>query len=98
MKTKDIYDTTTDDPQLKDKAITIGKVMVTPGLQENVEREEFVEALGRHENRDWGEVGAEDWEANEQALIHGNRLFSVYVSQSTGTRMAGIFIVSLRAI
>lgn len=59
---------------------------MTPGLQDAIECQEFMEALERHRNRDWGEVGAKDWEANQQALLHGRRLFSVYDSISTGAR------------
>ena len=35
-------------------------------------------SLMRHEEGDWGEVGEEDHESNELALVTGRRLFSVY--------------------
>ena len=35
-------------------------------------------ALDRHRRGDWGDVGKEDWQANERALKHGERLLSVY--------------------
>ena len=35
-------------------------------------------SLMRHQEGDWGEVGEEDHESNEMALITGRRLFSVY--------------------
>jgi len=34
--------------------------------------------LQRHARGDWGNVGKEDWLANEQALVNGSRLVSVY--------------------
>ena len=36
-------------------------------------------SLSRHLTGDWGDLCHEDWQANEEALAHGNlRLFSVY--------------------
>jgi hypothetical protein len=43
-------------------------------------------ALRRHSAGDWGDVGAVDWNANEQALAVGERLFSVCHS-SDGQRL-----------
>jgi hypothetical protein len=34
--------------------------------------------LGKHQCGDWGEVGADDWQANDQALVDGSRLLSAY--------------------
>jgi hypothetical protein len=34
--------------------------------------------LQRHASGDWGDVGAEDWNANDEALRLGARLFSAY--------------------
>jgi hypothetical protein len=39
---------------------------------------EILAALKRHQAGDWGEVGAEDGEANDSALVEGARLLSVY--------------------
>src|SRR5207253_2033193 len=38
----------------------------------------IVPLIQRHASGDWGDVGAEDWAANEDALRRGGRLFSVY--------------------
>ena len=35
-------------------------------------------ALFRHQHGAWGNVGREDWQANERALRQGERLLSVY--------------------
>ncbi|MGE3279721.1 MAG: hypothetical protein AB7H90_03315 [Alphaproteobacteria bacterium] len=32
----------------------------------------------RHGNGDWGDVDAEDWEINNQAVKNGDRILSVY--------------------
>ena len=37
--------------------------------------------IKRHANGDWGDCGPEDAEANEEALKHGLRLFSIYETQ-----------------
>ena len=34
--------------------------------------------LAKHLAGDWGEVGAEDRRANDEALLHGGRLLSAY--------------------
>jgi hypothetical protein len=43
--------------------------------------------LLRHWLGDWGEVDAEDWETNEQALKHGDRLLSAYTHEPTAERL-----------
>jgi hypothetical protein len=42
--------------------------------------EDIRSALRRHATGDWGELDAEDQLANENALLRGDRLFSVYHS------------------
>ena len=34
--------------------------------------------LAPHQSGDWGQVDAEDWKANEEAIEYGWRLLSVY--------------------
>jgi len=60
-----------------------GKVVVTRGVNDFMADDEkfaaFVfESLRRHLAGDWGELGDEDKEANERALLDGDRLFSAY--------------------
>ncbi len=45
-----------------------------------IDPKEMPKALQRHESGDWGDIGPEDIETNEQALLHGDRLFSAYHS------------------
>jgi hypothetical protein len=35
--------------------------------------------LRRHVGGDWGDLGAEDWKANDEAVTSGGRLLSAYV-------------------
>ena len=58
----------------------LGQVAATPGVLDLLDRYHvnLFDLLARHASGDWGDVGAEDAHANEQALIHGNRLLSCY--------------------
>ena len=58
----------------------LGRVVGTPGVLAVVSAEEMATALSRHERGDWGLVCTEDRAANEQAVIEGARLLSVYES------------------
>ena len=55
-----------------------GSFCVTAPADEKLERQEMLDAFYQHESGDWGDVCAEDKEANETALKFGGRLFSVY--------------------
>lgn len=56
----------------------LGQVAVTANAARKLALEEVWAALRRHQAGDWGELDPEDWQANEGALRHGTRLFSVY--------------------
>ena len=59
--------------------------MATPGALEALGRagESPVPYLARHVAGDWGDLDAEDKQANDDALIHGARLLSAYVLPTT---------------
>ena len=58
----------------------LGRLAATPGALEALEGSgqtpDFF--LAKHLAGDWGEVGAEDRRANDEALLHGGRLLSAY--------------------
>ena len=61
----------------------MGGLYMTSGVSdlthENLEFAKFVaESLARHALGDWGDLGEEDRQANEDALVSGDRLFSAY--------------------
>jgi hypothetical protein len=62
----------------------LGRLVATPSalaaLQEA--QQSPADLLQRHASGDWGEVDAEDTQANEDALRHGERLLSAYLLQS----------------
>jgi hypothetical protein len=60
--------------------VPLGQVVATPGaLHALASNEEgYLPYLFRHGTGDWGEVGKEDCEANDEALLLGARLLSSY--------------------
>jgi hypothetical protein len=64
-----------------------GSVYITPGAMERftASGDDLLAFLIRHLAGDWGEVNAEDWQANEQSLLRDLRLLSVY-TMSNGTK------------
>jgi len=58
----------------------LGRVVATPAALELAEadRIDVRTLLRRHMSGDWGDVGAEDRKANEDALANGARILSVY--------------------
>lgn len=55
-----------------------GQLLATPGVLEAVPSHELSCGLQRHMRGDWGDICQEDKHHNNQALIDGERLLSVY--------------------
>jgi hypothetical protein len=64
-----------------------GSVVATPGVLEEFKKagDDPQAYLIRHIAGDWGEVDREDWKANDQSLVIGERLLSAY-RMSNGTK------------
>jgi hypothetical protein len=60
--------------------LPLGRLLSTPGAIEAMAKadQEPLELLSRHRTGDWGEVDSEDWVANDQAVIQGERILSAY--------------------
>lgn len=57
----------------------LGRAVMTSGVAEMVKKGlDPVRYLVRHVQGDWGDVGPEDWYANQRNLKRGGRLFSAY--------------------
>jgi hypothetical protein len=58
----------------------LGQVVATPGALEAMAESGQAPSyfLMRHAEADWGEVDAEDWSLNDQAVLDGTRLLSAY--------------------
>lgn len=63
---------------LKNEVLPLGQVVVTRNAHETLSSFDINMALGRHQNYDWGEVCAEDWRTNNEAVFKGLRVLSVY--------------------
>jgi hypothetical protein len=59
-----------------------GSVVMTPHALAQLQKPCVLAALHRHMTGDWGDCCSDDAQANDQALIHGSRLFSVYHDES----------------
>ena len=60
------------------REVEMGMLYVTPGVIVKIKSVEVFAALDRHASCDWGLICDQDREANEEALIHGFRIMSVY--------------------
>lgn len=58
----------------------LGRIVATPNALTNLSEDDILRGIQRHQAGDWGDVGDHDRQANDQALVNGSRLFSVYHS------------------
>ena len=56
----------------------LGQVVSTPNAIQSLSHADILPALARHVVGDWGDVDAEDREANDQAVVNGTRILSAY--------------------
>ena len=59
---------------------SLGRLVATPGALRALEEAGQTPAffLAKHMSGDWGDVDDEDKLANDEALVHGDRLLSAY--------------------
>lgn len=55
-----------------------GKLVSTPNALNHLSQDDILAGIARHQAGDWGDMDAEDRQANDQALIDGTRILSVY--------------------
>jgi hypothetical protein len=68
------------DDRFDNAKFPLGRLTQTSAALATLSPEDVIAALKRHAQGDWGELDPEDRQANEQALIEGSRLLSVYRS------------------
>src|SRR5476651_492400 len=56
----------------------LGRIVSTPNALESITQDDILTAIGRHQSGDWGDVCAEDRKANDESLVDGTRILSVY--------------------
>ena len=64
---------------------TLGQLVITSNALRTLHEPDVLKAVIRHALGDWGDVDAEDKQANEDALKKGYRLLSSY-KDSKGTK------------
>jgi hypothetical protein len=69
---------TNDRPAEGESKFPLGQTVITRAALAVLSASDIAGALDRHHGGDWGDVGREDWTANERALKQGERLLSVY--------------------
>lgn len=69
--------------QIAKPKFRLGQVVATPGALEALKEsgQTPFDLLSKHLAGDWGIVDAEDRQANDDALIHGERLLSAYLTR-----------------
>ena len=65
--------------------VPLGRIVATPAALGTVSQPDIVAALRRHAAGDWGDVDPDDRAANDDALLSGERLLSVYRSANGTT-------------
>ena len=60
------------------RTLELGQIVATSNAASQLPSSAILISLGRHCSCDWGDVCEEDREANEFALINGERIVSVY--------------------
>ena len=64
-------------------AFSLGNIFITSGASDALNHSDVLAVLGRHARGDWGDVCEEDKQANDGAVIDGERLLSAYVCDAT---------------
>jgi hypothetical protein len=72
------------DPE-KPAKFPLGRVFATANAAQTLDSADIIVSLNKHQAGIWGDVGPEDRQANEDALLEMTRLFSVYHA-SDGTK------------
>lgn len=60
----------------------LGRIVATQNALDSIHLEDIQKALERHAQGDWGDLDEHDLAANEEALVHGNRILSAYLSRT----------------
>jgi hypothetical protein len=67
------------------QTFALGNVVITPNALGQLTSADIQLGLQRHQAGDWGDLGEEDWQENDNGLRNGLRLLSSYRSASRVT-------------
>jgi len=56
----------------------MGRLVITPRADQELNLRDVLHALRRHVRGDWGDLDEDDWATNDHALAHGLRILSSY--------------------
>jgi hypothetical protein len=56
----------------------LGHIVSTPNALQSLTSDDMLTAIARHQAGDWGDLDEKDRQANDQALVNGTRILSVY--------------------
>ena len=65
-------------PKPLDARLLLGRLVATPAVLGAIDGGSIKAALSRHSRCDWGDVCDSDWQMNNQAATHGERILSAY--------------------
>ncbi len=64
------------------RKLELGQLVITPGAKEAIGTEHLTELLEaifeKHACCDWGDIGEEDKQANDESVENGDRILSAY--------------------
>ena len=60
--------------EIKPPRFTMGRIVATYNAMNTISQSDIFIGLHRHQSGDWGDVCAEDSQANDLALLDGTRL------------------------
>lgn len=62
--------------------LNLGQLLITPAAKRSIHLPDAMKALISHQNGDYGEISEADKEANQEALVTGDRLLSAYTDKN----------------
>ena len=68
--------------EIEDHKFSLGQLVATTNAANEIPQEEIDKAIKRHASGDWGDLCDEDRATNEYGLRNGERLMSVYKTDS----------------
>lgn len=58
--------------------LELGRLLITPSAQDQIDQADVFEAIQRHATGDWGELCEEDLQENALSIQNGFRVLSAY--------------------